>query len=180
MMAYLSNVLAPVWEIPVLEGKLLKKEDGPFYPALQADADDLIGQGLLTFSDLDYRLDSDHQWRLRGLYSLNHQLADPVLEVVRSFPEELQICEFCQELALSLSSVSNAEIPLLGEEDATYGDAVTDTGNVVDFAEWRQTNYAANAAHKLGSLLRRDGQTSPGEMIQSYISHMTRRLYAAG
>src|ERR1700687_2575811 len=43
--AYLSNVLAPVWDMPALDGKVLKRHGGPFYPALQRDLDRLVGMG---------------------------------------------------------------------------------------------------------------------------------------
>ncbi len=35
--AYLSNVLAPVWDLSVFDGKGFKRRGGPFYPALQRD-----------------------------------------------------------------------------------------------------------------------------------------------
>ena len=41
--AYLSNVLAPVWNTRVFDGSLLKRRGGPFYPALQHDLDRLVG-----------------------------------------------------------------------------------------------------------------------------------------
>jgi hypothetical protein len=178
LMAYLSNVLAPVWDVPVLDGRLLKKESGPYYPVLQSDADHLVGQGLLILSNLNYSLDLDHQWRLRGSYVLNHSLCDEILESINLFPDERAVRELCNEIALSLSTVEPGIVSALNTQDATYGDAGTDPGNVVDFAEWKRINFAANAALTLGSLLRDDGQTSAGEMIHSYVSHVARRLYA--
>ena len=51
VLAYLANVLAPVWNMPVLDGKLLKKKGGPFYPALQQDLDRLVGTGVVFISN---------------------------------------------------------------------------------------------------------------------------------
>src|SRR2546422_4375809 len=39
--AYLSNVLAPVWDMAALDGKILKRRGGPFYPNMQRDLDRL-------------------------------------------------------------------------------------------------------------------------------------------
>ena len=43
--AYLANVLAPVWDMPAMDGKILKRLGGPFYPVLQRDLDRLVGRG---------------------------------------------------------------------------------------------------------------------------------------
>src|SRR5437016_336881 len=51
-LAYLSNVLAPVWNMPALDGKVLKRRGGPFYPALQRDLDFLVGAGVVVISGL--------------------------------------------------------------------------------------------------------------------------------
>jgi hypothetical protein len=178
MMAYLTNVLAPVWDMPVLDGKLMKKGDGPFYPALQADADSMVGRGLLVQSELDYVLNADQQWRLQGCYALNHDLADVILDCLREFPEERVMESFCNEVVYSLSALAPDEFRTLSAEDATYGDPQIDYGNVVDFAEWRDHNYASSAAERLGELLPSGSGTTAGEKIHTYVRHLGRRLYA--
>jgi len=180
LMAYLTNVLAPVWDMPVLDGKLLKKGSGPFYPILQADADSLVGQGLLIQTQLQYVLNADRQWRLQGAYTLNHQLADVILEQQRSFPEEQAMDAFCREVAYSLSVLHSDQFQTISGVDATYGDPQIDFGSVVDFAEWTQRNYARNAAERLGELLPSGSTTTAGEKLHSYVRHLSRRLYAGG
>lgn len=34
-LAFLANILAPVWDFEPIDGKLLKRRGGPFYPRLQ-------------------------------------------------------------------------------------------------------------------------------------------------
>jgi hypothetical protein len=180
LMAYLSNVLAPVWDMPVLDGKLLKKGEGPFYPVLQGDADSLVGHGLLIQSQLEYVLNADKQWRLQGAYTLNHQLTDGILEQLRSFPEERAMDAFCTEVAYSLSVLASEQLHEFSTADATYADPQIDFGSVVDFAEWSKRNYATRAAEQLGELLPSGSTTTPGEKIHSYVRHLSRRLYARG
>ena len=48
--AYMSNVLSPVWDVPVLEGKVLKRRGNPFYTSLQYDLDRLVGMGVVLIS----------------------------------------------------------------------------------------------------------------------------------
>jgi hypothetical protein len=179
LMAYLTNVLAPVWEVPVLDGKLLKKGEGPFYPELQADADAMVGQGLLLQSKLDYVLNVDNQWRLQGVYTVNHSLADRLLDFVENFEDEHALRVFCTEVAYSLSALVSEQIQGFSRQDATYGDPLTDFGSVIDFAEWMNRNFASNAAIQLGELLPSGSRTTPAEKIHSYVRHLSRRLYAS-
>jgi hypothetical protein len=141
MLAYLSNVLAPVWDMPVLEGKLLKRRSGPFYPVLQGDLDRLVGTGVVFVANLSHVLDEDGRWRLEGSYRLNHEFADRVVEGIEAFSPERHVRQFIDELAYAMSALSFEDIDSAAEEDATYSDSVIDVGSVVDFAEWRDVNY---------------------------------------
>lgn len=78
--AFLSNVLAPVWDMPVLDGKILKRKGGPFYPALQRDLDRMVGMGMVYIAQVAHVRDADKKWRLEGRYSLNRQLSAPAIE----------------------------------------------------------------------------------------------------
>src|SRR5208337_5409069 len=69
--AYLANVLAPVWELPPLEGKVLKRRGGPFYPTLQHDLDRLIGLGVAIIFGVSHVQNEDGHWRLEGSYRLH-------------------------------------------------------------------------------------------------------------
>ena len=71
-LAYLSNVLAPVWKLRPLDGKVMKRRGGPFYPVLQHDLDRLISQGLVLITNLGYKGDENGRWRLDGNFYLNH------------------------------------------------------------------------------------------------------------
>ena len=73
--AYLSNVLAPVWDARVFDGRLLKQKGGPFYPELQHDLDRLVGSGLVVITGLGHKLDEGDRWRLDGSFALNREMA---------------------------------------------------------------------------------------------------------
>jgi hypothetical protein len=177
MLAYLSNVLAPVWEMPVLEGKLLKRRGGPFYPVLQGDLDRLVGMGVVFISKLSHERDLDGRWRLEGSYQLNRRFADRILDGLASFQSEQRVRGFIDELAFAMSALSFEEIDASASEDATYSDPVIDIGNVVDFAEWRHTNYSAAAARQFRFLLPGGAQATPGELLHLYVHHLQARLH---
>lgn len=175
--AYLSNVLAPVWELSALDGKILKRRGGPFYPSLQRDLDRLVGMGLVNISGLDHVRDEDKRWRLEGSYCLNHKFSDPVLRQLEIYDEERDLISFVRELAYALSALSDGDFDLAVSEDATYSDPMVSFGNIVDFDEWRKINYSANAAEKFEDLIPIGSQATPGEKLHLYVRHLHRRIH---
>ena len=171
--AYLSNVLAPVWNSRVFDGRILKRRGGPFYPTLQNDLDRLVGLGLVLITDLGHIIDKDGQWRLDGAFSLNHDLAGNALKVMDRFPQQLEMRTFFLEVAYAVSALSDSEFDVLPSEDPTYSDSGVGYENVVDFAEWRQLNYSANVTRHFASVSE---QATPGELLHLYVRHLRRRI----
>jgi hypothetical protein len=152
-LAYFTNVLAAVWDLPALEGKLLKRRGGPFYPALQADLDRLVGMGLVNISGFTHVLDDGRGWRLEGAFRLNTIVANPLLAQALSTPAQSQLQGFIQEVAYAVSALSEGDFARAPSEDATYSDPLVDVGSVVDFGEWQSMNYSARAAAVFRHLL---------------------------
>jgi len=177
MFAYLSNALAPVWEMPVMDGKLLKRRGGPFYPVLQEDLDSLVGMGVATISNLGHVQDEQNRWRLEGSYRLNQEFADRILLQMAQFEEERRLFAFLQELAYALSSLSDDDFGHATTQDATYSDPVIDFGNVVDFAEWQVKNYTANAADQFERRLPGGARANSGEKLHLYLRHLQSRIH---
>lgn len=174
--AYLANVLAPVWDMPSVDGAILKRSGGPFYPDLQRDLDRLVGLGVVRVADLRHlRLDDSH-YRVEGSYQLNPPLAEPILEYLEMLPGEAAAAHFVRELVLALSALSDAEIDRAVTEDATYSNPKVGPDNVIDFGEWLETNYSAAAAQKVGSLIPTGAVVGPSEKVHLYVRHLRRRL----
>ena len=171
--AYLSNVLAPVWNARVFDGQLLKRRGGPFYPALQGDLDRLVGLGLVIITDLGHSVDGDNKWRLEGSFSLNYELADEVLRAISQYAAESMIQTFLLEVAYAVSALSESEFDILPLEDPTYSNPDVAYENVVDFSEWRELNYSANAARHFASLSER---ATPGDLLHLFVRHLRRRI----
>jgi len=176
-LAYLSNVLAPVWDMPALEGKVLKRQGGPFYPALQHDLDRLVGMGVAVILGLDHVLDEDNRWRLEGSYQLNRPFADRIVDRLSDFESERRLATFLQELAFAVSTLSDDDFDQAMTEDATYSDPLIGVGNVVDFAEWQRRNYSANAARYFDNLLPGGARATPGEKLHLYVRHLHSRVH---
>jgi len=177
--AYMSNVLSPVWDMPVLEGKVLKRRGNPFYPLLQYDLDRLVGMGVVLISNISHVLDQDQRWRLEGSYCLHRPLADRILQRIEAFEDERKLISYIRELSYALSALSANDLERATTEDATYADPIIDVGNVVDFAEWDEMNYSANAARHFEQLLPSGARATRGEMLHLYVHHLYGRLPSA-
>ena len=173
--AYLSNVLAPVWDLPVLEGIVLKRQGGPFYPDLQQDLDRLVGIGVACISGIGYTQDEFNRWRLEGNYRLNRQFADPILGTIESFETESRLNSFVLELGYALSALSDEDLDKAVSEDATYSDPLISNNNVIDF-EGHKKNYSVNAARKFDRVIP-GGNATSGEKLHLYVRHLHRRMH---
>ena len=78
LIAYLANVLSPVWDMPSVDGTVLKRRGGPFYPDLQADLDRLVGLGVARVEGLRHQRIDDDRYRLEGRFRLDRELARPI------------------------------------------------------------------------------------------------------
>ena len=174
--AYLSNVLAPVWDLPVLEGSVLKRQGGPFYPDLQHDLDRLVGIGIADISRISHVQDESKRWRLEGTYRLNRRFADPILATLDNFAEESRLGTFVLELGYALSALSDEDIDKAVSEDATYSNRLISNDNVIDFESRGEKNYSANAAREFSRVIA-GGNATSGEKLHLYVRHLRRRIH---
>ena len=177
-LAYLANVLAPVWDMPAHDGKVLKRRGGPFYPDLQGDLDRMVGAGMVIISNVSHVQMPDGKWRLEGGYDLNGALASSALSFLLSHPDESRLSKFITELAYAISVLEPSEVERALAEDATYSDPAVSMDNVLDFSEWASQNPSANAANYFARLFPSHGSVSPGEKLHLYVRHLRRRAHA--
>lgn len=171
--AYLSNVLAPVWNTRAFDGSVLKLSAGPFYPALQRDLDRMVGMGLVVISNLGHVKDDSDHWHLDGNFSLNRELASAALDFISRMPMERTVQLFLYEVAYAVSALEDVEFDRLPDEDPTYADPMIAYENVIDFDEWKKKNHSASATLHFRSVY---GQATDGELLHMYIGHLHRRI----
>lgn len=176
--AYLANVLAPVWDMPALDGKILKRKGGPFYPDLQRDLDRMVGKGMVSVHGVHHVRGPDSRWRVEGTYSLNPDLSRKPLKYLLERADEGRVASFVQELAYALSALRESEFDRALIEDATYCDPSFSDDNVLDFDEWTHRNPSANAAAYFDRFLPGGTKATPGERLHLYVRHLHRRIHA--
>ena len=141
-LAYLADVLSPVWDLPPIDGKVLKLEDGPHYPDVQAELDYLVVYGLVTIEEMRYVSRLDGGARLEGKYGLdfssNHLF--PILEALGAGepnagldPRDTTSYNYLTELAAAFATVPNENIDRAAKVDATYANDRVATLDLIDF-----------------------------------------------
>jgi len=189
--AYLADVLSPVWDLPVFDGKVLKSEGGPHYPEFQREIDRLVVLGLVEVSNLRYVDRPNEGARIDGAYALRFE-SPSLAEILSALgagptshpldPRDRDVHAFLLDLAGALATLPGDEIAMAATMDATYSDRRVGNANVLDFARWAsdplQANLSVRAAERFRTFLPRDSRLSPGEKIYLYASYLGRKINA--
>lgn len=179
-LAYLSNVLAPVFDLTPFSGSLLKRQGGPYYTELQETIDMLVGRGLVFASGIYYEhVHEEKRYRLHANYRINSALAGPVLAAYHEVYADIGEPFFIGELCAAYSMLADKELGQVFRFDARYADKDVDNNEVIDFGQWANAarmNFSRNAA-----MAFRPGESlQPAERIFMYIEHVQRRASNGG
>lgn len=176
IIAYMSDVLSPVWDLEPYDGEVYKRAQGPFYPKLQHDLDRLVGRGMVSVERITHVPVGNDRARIDAHYSINRELAGDVLELLPTLPEEKEPTIFMRELALAIASMSDEDIDRAFEQDATYSNRKIGNKNVIEFKEMEYLNYSANAATAIANLVPTKAEVGSGEKVHLYVRHLRARL----
>jgi hypothetical protein len=173
--AYFVDALAPVWDIPIIDGRILKRYR-PYYPALQADLDRLVGCGVVLVEDVRYGQAEDDSWRLEGSYRLNHMFADRILACAREMQGQARQLRFVREVVFATSGLGLIGVSDASDVDAAYSDPLIDIGGMIDVAPDDEPNPTARIALRFGDLLP---GLSTAEMTNLYVRELYSRMQVA-
>ncbi|MGH2971551.1 MAG: hypothetical protein ACRDLE_05380 [Gaiellaceae bacterium] len=173
--AYFADALAPVWNIPIIDGRILKRHR-PYYPALQNDLDRLVGKGVVTAQHVRYTQVEGDTWRLEGSYALYRPFADPILTCATEMREQARELTFVQEVVFATSGLGVSGVSEASDVDATYADPLIDVGDMIDVAPDEEPNPTAQVALRFGALLP---DLSTAEMTNLYVRQLYSRMQVA-
>lgn len=179
-LAYFADALSPVWDLGIVAPQLLKRVAGPFSPALQADVDGLVGQGVVVASGVQHVQDPDSGWRLQAAYRLNWDFASRILDQARSFARWDREVRFVEEVVLAFSTLDQDRLLAALAADASYGDIEVSAGRLLDIArDEEHPNLTARVALRFRHLLEPQVQLMPPEMVHLYVRELDRRISRA-
>src|SRR5262245_44483107 len=108
-LAYLANVLSPVFDLTPFDAKLLKRPSGPYYPELQQAIDRMVGRALVDALAVGYRfVEEDKRYHVVASYRLRRAAVQAALDRHgKVFPEEAL---FLHELASAYSVLNDKQL----------------------------------------------------------------------
>lgn len=181
VLAYLTDALAPVWHLPIMDEQLLKLHDRPFFPALQQDIDALVGCGVIEVHAFDYDFDESLEsgWRLKADYLLNGSIAKRILDRAEEFEGQRRGVAFVREVVFAASGLGEQGLDNIGNLDAAYSNQLIHLGSVIDLSpEGDRQNASAAVARRFQGLTT-SADLSEAELVHLYLRHLYTRMNVA-
>ncbi|WP_372072876.1 hypothetical protein P7L75_11605 [Tistrella mobilis] len=176
--AYLANVLSPIWDVEPLETSVLKDREGPRSIAFEHEIDLCIGQGLLVVASL--RPDPENPTRLDATYRLNARVARPILDSITLLPDEQSVEHFLNELAFALAEIQPEARDDAALQDASWSNPAVAEGRIVDFGQHSQraaVNPSYNAAQAFQRFAPEGMKFNRAEKLLMYMRLLKRRAH---
>lgn len=177
-LAYLANVLSPLWEVQPLETSVLKDRNGPRSSALEHELDLCVGLGLLVVVTL--RPDPEHPTRLDATYRVNGPVAKKVLGEISLLPDEQIIERYLNELAFAFGEIEPERRDDAALQDAAWSNPSVAPGRIVDFGDHAHriaVNPAVNAAEAFQKFAPAGVTLNQAEKMLMYVRLLKRRAH---
>jgi hypothetical protein len=176
-LAYLANCLAPVYDLPAEDGKILKYRRGPFYPDLQWDIDRVSVMGLVSRENAQVVQDAAGWW-FAADYSLTATGVAATCAIMES-PRQRRIHDFMMELMAAYSSLPDAERERAALADVTFADPAYKNDVMIDFGEWSSTserNRSVATALAFDQYAPSTAVLHPRDRLHLYLQFLGREL----
>jgi hypothetical protein len=176
-MAFLANGLSPIYDVPIVDGEILKYRRGPFYSDLQWDVDRLVFMGFAEISNIRHERD-EHGWWFFADYALSQKGIGTVEQVIAAITSARERHAFYLEVAGAYSTLRQEGRDDAALEDANFRneDALLDF--VIDFSE-PETNFSAQAANGFSRLAPAGVSLSNRDKLYLYFRYLNRMVERA-
>ncbi len=176
--AYLANVLSPMWDIEPIEGSTLKSSDGPYSYVFETHLDRCVCLGLIEVVSITANPDSHN--RISASYRLDGKTARPVLEIINSFPDERIVRKFLDNLAYEFAIIEPDFRDETVLEDASWTDPSISDRRVVDFGDFisSSSNPSRNVINSFQKYAPEGVVYTRAEKLSMYLRFLKRRAHA--
>jgi len=186
-LAFLADVLSPVWNLSAFDQVVLKSSGGPFFPDLQREMDRLVAAGLLEVTKIRYVTRPNEGARIEGCYGL--RFGSPHLEALLARlgargesdaldPNDFKVHAFLVELAGAIARLSADELDRAAAADVTYSDRQIDNNNLIYMTSPSRSSRSADTAERFATFMPQGANLSPGEKLYLYATYLGRRVHA--
>jgi len=163
LLAFVADALAPVYDIPAVEGTLLRRNTGPYYPTLAWDIERLWALGLLHRAS--HGSAPMYTVTPRGSEVTTDMLTSPGFQAHRAF---------LHPLFLLISRMPRATWTKLAAADLTYSTA--DVDELLTYGDWASGNASVATAEAFSQVEPRRPTIAPWEKLGLYLTLLNRRL----
>lgn len=179
-LAFLADVLSPIYDFPPMSGRILKRRSSPYFPDLQWEIDRLIGLNMVTPLEVSPVIKASRAYLHLSL-ALERGRAAPLLDMVYLEPSFCSLRDYFRELAGALSNIDDADLDGATKLDATWESG--HMGAVIDYAEWRAKNYSTLGADRIEEIAvqtfgDQGAQLSPAAKVNLYVRYLKRAINA--
>lgn len=179
-LAYLADVLSPIYDLTSFAGRILKRRIGPYFPELQWEVDRLVGFGMVDVTALTSTIEETIAY-IDAEFSLNRKASAHLLAQVYRQPEFLHLRDFFREVASALGHVPEQELDAATQADVTWESG--HAGTVIDYTEWKSRNFSQMSAERLEELASEQVglsglELSPGAKVNLYVHYLRRAAHA--
>lgn len=148
-LVYLANALAPVYNLFVPDGYILKYRRGPFFPAVHWDIGRLVAQGLVLAHNSKPIKDELGYW-ISANYGLSPSGMDVVDEALK-VETVVSRATYLREIALAFATLDAEQRDSSALSDVNYETAVEETAVYVGDDEKNLAPLAAEAVVEEGA-----------------------------
>ena len=136
-LAYLADVLSPVWHLAPFDPVALKTNGEPFFGKFQDELDDLVVIGLLSVDSFEYvgRPGKTGTMSISACYHLRYEAEclEPLLEFIQADLDLGRQQAFFVALAAAMSRLPDKEILSAVTKDASWQDSDVPINHLVEF-----------------------------------------------
>lgn len=175
-LAFLADILSPLYDFVPLTGRIEKRRIGPYYPDLQREVDRLVGLSLIIPSKLRPVVEAKRAY-IDACLMLERPRAAVVLALIYAEQIFLEQRDFFRQLATALSDIDDQDLDEATQSDVTWGSGAK--GALIDYGEWRARNFSRMSADRIEEvattgILKQSGTLSPAAKVNLYVQYLRR------
>lgn len=169
-LTFLADCLAPLFDLPVLTGRVLKNQRGPFYRELQWHLDRLAMQGLVDMSNIAHRRFGGGWWFFAD-YAVNALGMSILAEVIKASPRLSDALGFMREISSAYEQLGTRARRRAALRDVNFQDPEVRDADIIDFTEARR-NLSVRTANAFQDLITTQVPLTRRERLHLYFRYL--------
>ena len=178
-LAYLADILSPVWMLQPFEARLAKTGKSPYFPDLQKELDLLVASGMVQVSELSYSR-AGSRVNFTACFALRYESENlaAILAALEEDSDSKKEREYLAQLANALATLRDDDIAEAATEDASYSDPALSTQDYVELADRSgRESRTERAVSEFGNLFPYT-QLPPSRRLYMYAHYLGRKAQA--